>query len=135
MIVVKKTNAYLGIFLAFIGGFCPLLQVKILFEWVSWGMYKTDVRLFLITYALTGLLTLCFMVRQLKAYRLLTRVMFFWVILMAVAVYFKSQNYFGVKIADNLLGKAIHFQWGWIVLFLSAILLLLSTKKLSAENS
>jgi hypothetical protein len=48
---------------------------------------------------------------------------------MAAAVYFKSTHYFGLKLADNLLGKAIHFQWGWIILAIGAVLLLFSVKK------
>ncbi len=129
MLIVNKTMALLGLILVFVAGFCPILQVKIIFEWVNWGLYKTDIRLFLITYSLIALTALCFFVRQLKAFRLLTRFIFVWVLLMAAAVYFKSTHYFGVKFADNILGKAIHFQWGWIILAIGAVLLLFSVKK------
>ena len=129
MLVVNKTMAFIGLILVFVAGFLPMLQVKIIFEWVNWGLYKTDIRLFLITYSLLALLALCFFVRQLKAFRLLTRVMFVWILLMAAAVYFKSNHYSGIKFADNLLGKAIHFQWGWIILLIGAVLLLFSVKK------
>lgn len=128
MLVVNKTLALIGLVLVFIAGFCPILQVKIIFEWVNWGLYKTDVRLFLITYSLIGLMALCFFIRQLKAFRLLSRVMFLWVLLMAAAVYFKSTHYFGLRVADSLLGKAIHFQWGWVLLLLGAVSLLFSVK-------
>lgn len=129
MLIVNKTMALLGLILVFVAGFCPILQVKIIFEWVNWGLYKTDIRLFLITYSLIALTALCFFVRQLKAFRLLTRFIFVWVLLMAAAVYFKSTHYFGLKFADNILGKAIHFQWGWIILAIGAVLLLFSVKK------
>jgi len=129
MLIVNKTMALLGLFLVFVAGFCPILQVKIIFEWVNWGLYKTDIRLFLITYSFIAIAALCFFVRQLKAFRLLTRVIFVWVLLMAAAVYFKSTHYFGLKFADNILGKAIHFQWGWIILAIGAILLLFSVKR------
>jgi len=129
MLIVHKINAYIGMALVAIAGFCPILQVKIIFQWVNWNLYKTDIRLFLITYAIIGLMALCYFVRQLKAFRLLTRVMFLWILLMAAAVYFKSNHYFGLRIADNLLGKAIHFQWGWIILSIGAVLLLTSVKK------
>lgn len=129
MLVINKPMAFIGLILVFIAGFLPVLQVKIIFEWVNWGLYKTDVRLFLITYSLLAITSLCYFIRQLKAFRLLTRLIFVWVLLMAAAVYFKSTHYFGMKIADNLLGKAIHFQWGWIVLLIGAVLLLLSVKK------
>ncbi|RZJ80851.1 MAG: hypothetical protein EOO47_06240 [Flavobacterium sp.] len=129
MLIVNKPLAVIGLILVFLGGFCPILQVKVIFEWVNWGLYKTDVRLFLITYSFIALMALCYFIRQLKAFRLLTRVMFVWILVMAAAVYFKSTHYFGIKMADNLLGKAIHFQWGWIVLALGALVLLFSVKK------
>ncbi len=121
--------ALIGLFLLLIAAFCPILQVQIIFKLVSWTLYKTDVRLFLITYALVALMGLSFFVRQLRAFKILTRVMFGWVILMAVAVYFKSTHYFNFKIADNLLGKTIHFEWGWIILLIGSVLLLFSVKK------
>lgn len=121
--------ALIGLFLLLIAALCPILQVQIIFKLVSWTLYKTDIRLFLITYALVALMALTFFVRQLSAFRLLTRVMFIWLILMAAAVYFKSTHYFNFKIADNLLGKTIHFEWGWIILFIGSVLLLFSTKK------
>ncbi|WP_113663116.1 hypothetical protein [Pedobacter nanyangensis] len=129
MLIVNKPMALLGLVLVFVAGFCPMLQVKIIFEWVNWGLYKTDIRLFLITYSLIALTALCFFVRQLKAFRLLSRLIFVWVLLMAAAVYFKSTHYFGLKFADNILGKAIHFQWGWIILAIGTVLLLFSVKK------
>ncbi|WP_113639023.1 hypothetical protein [Nubsella zeaxanthinifaciens] len=129
MLVVNKPMALIGLFLLLIAAFCPILQVQIIFKLVSWTLYKTDVRLFLITYALVALMGLSFFVRQLRAFKILTRVMFGWVILMAVAVYFKSTHYFNFKIADNLLGKTIHFEWGWIILLIGSVLLLFSVKK------
>jgi len=134
MLVVNKPMALIGLFLLLIAAFCPILQVQIIFKLVSWTLYKTDVRLFLITYALVALMALSFFVRQLRAYKILTRVMFGWIILMAVAVYFKSTHYFNFKIADNLLGKAIHFEWGWIILLIGSTLLLFSVKKPSVAN-
>lgn len=129
MLVVNKPMAFIGLSLMVVMGFCPMLQVKIILKWVSWSLYQTDIRLFLITYAFVALMALCFFVRQLKAFRLLTRAFFVWTVIMAAAVYFKSTHYSGIKFADNLLGKAIHFEWGWIILFLGAVLLLFSVKK------
>ena len=129
MLMLNKTIAFLGLVLVAIAGLCPILQVKLVFKWINWNLYQTDTRLFLITYGIIALLGLCFFVRQLKAFRLLTRVMFVWVLVMIAAIYFKSTNYFGLKIADQLLGKAIHFQWGAIVFLVGASLLLFSVKK------
>lgn len=128
MFILNKTTAFSGLAMVSIAGLCPILKVKIIFQWVNWNLYQTDTRLFLITYAFIALLGLTYFVRQLKAYRLLTRAMFVWVLVMIAAIYFKSTNYFGLKIADELLGKAIHFQWGAIVFFVGATLLLFSVK-------
>ena len=86
MLIVNKPIALLGLIILFAAAFCPMLQVKILFNLVTWGLYKTDPRLFLITYAIVAITALCFFVRQLKAYRLLTRVLLVWILLMAAAV-------------------------------------------------
>lgn len=133
MLILNKTTAFLGLALVALAGLCPILQVKIIFQWINWNLYQTDARLFLITYAIIALLGLCFFIRQLKAFRLLSRVMFVWILVMIGLIYFKSTNYFGVKIADQLLGKAIHFQWGAVVFFVGASLLLFSTKKTRLE--
>lgn len=129
MLIVNKLTAFLGLALVAIAGLFPILQVKIVFQWINWNLYQTDTRLFLITYALIALTGLTFFVRQLKAYRLLTRVMLIWVLVMIAAIYFKSNNYFGLRIADQLLGKAIHFQWGVIVFLVGAVLLVFSVRK------
>lgn len=129
MLIVNKLTAFLGLALVAIAGLLPILQVKIVFQWINWNLYQTDTRLFLITYALISLTGLAFFVRQLKAYRLLTRVMLIWVLIMIAAIYFKSNNYFGLRIADQLLGKAIHFQFGAIVFLVGAILLVFSVRK------
>ncbi len=133
MLVLNKTTAFLGLALVALAGLCPILQVKIIFQWINWNLYQTDTRLFLITYAIIALLGLCFFVRQLKAFRLLTRVMFVWILVMIALIYFKSTNYFGLKIADQLLGKAIHFQWGAALFLVGASLLLFSIKKTRLE--
>jgi hypothetical protein len=129
MLIVRKLNAYLGLLLIVIGSFCPILKVKILIGLVNWNLYSTDARLFFITFALIAFTFLCLMVRQLKAFSFLSKVTFAWVIVMALAVYFKTTHYFGKAWADTLLGKTIHFQWGWILLAIGALLLTTSTKK------
>jgi len=41
----------------------------------------------------------------------------------------KINHYFGFKLADGLLGKTLHLKWGWFVLFLGAIIMLFSVRK------
>lgn len=131
MLVLNKTTVLLGLILVGIAGLCPLLEVQIIFKWISWNLYKIDIRLFIITYAMLAIMALCYFVRQIKTFKLLSRVLFLWILLMAGAIYFKSTHYSGIGIADSLLGKAIHFQWGWILYIVGAVLLLASVEKKS----
>lgn len=127
MLVIKKINAYTGLLLAVIAiGICPMIKVP--FKG-NWNLYQTDDRLFFISFAIIGITSLCLFVRQLSMFRLLSSVFFVWSILMAAAVYFKSNNYFNSKFFDKVLAKTIHYQWGWIVLLIAVLLLITSVKK------
>lgn len=132
MLIIRKTNAYLGLVLAVIAaGISPMIKVPIK---GNWNLYQTDSRLFLITFALIAATAFCLFLRQIKAFRFFTVVFLVWSLLMAAAVYFKSNNYFGRKFWDGILAKTIHYQWGWIVLLLAVLLLLSSVKKERLET-
>ena len=127
MQVIKKINAYIGLLLAVIAiGICPMIKVP--FKG-NWNLYQTDDRLFFISFAIIGITSLCLFVRQLSMFRLLSFVLFVWSLLMAAAVYFKSNHYFNAKFFDKVLAKTIHYQWGWIVLLVAVLLLITSVKK------
>lgn len=127
MLVVNKINAYIGLLLAVISiSICPMIKVPFKGNWI---LYQTDERLFLISIAILGITSLCLFVRKLGAFRLLSFVFFIWSLLMAAAVYFKTNHYFESKFFDKLLAKTIHYQWGWIVLLIGALLLITSVKK------
>ena len=127
MLVIKKINAYIGLLLAVIAiTICPMIKVP--FKG-NWNLYQTDDRLFFISFAIIGITSLCLFVRQLNMFRLLSFVLFVWSLLMAAAVYFKSNHYFNAKFFDKVLAKTIHYQWGWIVLLVAVLLLVTSVKK------
>lgn len=133
MLIVNKINAYIGLLLALIAaGIAPILKVP--FKG-NWNLYQTDSRLFFITISIIALTALTLFVRQLKAFRILSVVLFFWSFLMAAAVYFKSNNYFNSKFFDKVLAKTIHYQWGWIVLLVAILLLITSVKKIRLEEN
>jgi hypothetical protein len=133
MLIVNKINAYIGLLLALIAaGIAPILKVP--FKG-NWNLYQTDSRLFFITISIIALSALTLFVRQLKAFRILSVVLFFWSFLMAAAVYFKSNNYFNSKFFDKVLAKTIHYQWGWIVLLVAILLLITSVKKIRLEEN
>jgi hypothetical protein len=95
----------------------------------NWNLYQTDSRLFFISFAIVALTAFCMLIRQLRGFKLFSILLFVWRLLMAVAVFFKSNNYFESKFFDKILAKTIHYQWGWIVLLVAVLLLVTSVKK------
>jgi len=127
MLIVKKVNAYIGLLLVvFAITITPMLKVPLK---GNWNLYQADPRLLYISLAIVGLTTLMLFVRALGAFRIMSFVMLIWSGLMAAAVFFKVNNYFGSKFLDKILSKTIHFQWGWIVLLVGALLLVTCVRK------
>lgn len=127
MLIVNKINAYIGLILAIIAvTICPMIKVP--FKG-NWNLYQTDQRLFMITLAIIGLASLCLFIRKLTMFRVLSILLIVWSLLMAAAVYFKTNNYFNSRFFDKVLAKTIHYQWGWIVLLVAVLLLATAVKK------
>ncbi|RZL49153.1 MAG: hypothetical protein EOP00_07530 [Pedobacter sp.] len=127
MLIIRKTNAYIGLLLIIIAiTISPIIKVPIK---GNWNLYQTDSRLFFISFALLAITAFCLFLRRLGAFRFFAIVMFVWSLLMAAAVYFKSNNYFGRKFWDGIIAKTIHYQWGWVVLLVGALLLLSAVKR------
>lgn len=127
MLIVKKVNAYIGLLLATIAAtICPIIKVP--FKG-NWNLYQTDNRLFLISIVIIALAAFCLFIRRLGAFRVMAIVLFIWGVLMAAAVYFKTNHYFNSKFFDKVLAKTIHYQWGWIVLLVAVLLLITSVRK------
>ncbi len=126
MVILRKYFALLGLILGFLLILTPMLKVPIK---GNWNLYQTDTLLFGLTYLQLAVLALLFFMRSVQAFRWMTLLYFGWFILALAAVYLKINNYFGFSLVDGLLAKSIHLRWGWIVFGLSALLLLVSTKK------
>lgn len=127
MLTVNKINAYLGLLLAVIAGtVAPMIKVPIK---GNWNLYQTDSRLFFITSAIIALTAFVLFIRKVKAFRFFTIALAIWSLLMAAAVYFKSNHYFGAKFFDKVLASTISYQWGWVVLLVAVVLLLSSVRK------
>lgn len=133
MITVNKINAYIGLLLVLMGiGICPLLKVPIK---GNWNLYQTDVRLFLISLVLLSVCAFCLYIRKIVAFSIMGKIIFGWSVLMAAAVYFKSNNYLGSKFFDKMIAKTISYQWGWIVLLVGCILLVASVKRIGTVKA
>ena len=127
MLTIHKTNAYLGLLLAVIAGsIAPIIKVPLQ---GNWNLYQTDSRLFFMTWAIIALAAFALFIRRVKAFKFFNIVLAIWSLLMAFAVYFKSNHYFGAKFFDKALAKTIHYQWGWVVLLVAVILLFTSVRK------
>lgn len=132
MYILRKPIALLGIAVSSLSTvFCPFLKVPIK---GNWNLYETDTSLFLITLGILGLNVLFFVSRKIKLFRVTSIVYLIWSILGLIAVYFKINNYFGMKLVDGLLAKTLHIQWGWAVLILSALVMVWSVKKVKEIN-
>ncbi|SMG34558.1 hypothetical protein [Sphingobacterium psychroaquaticum] len=132
MYILRKPMAIVGMIISVLAPvFLPFLRVPIK---GNWNLYQTDVSLFFITNGILGLCMLAFFLRKVSVFRWLTRFYLAWCVLGFVAVYFKINNYFGMKFVDGLLSKTLHLKWGWIVLFIGALILVFSVKKIDADT-
>ena len=132
MYILRKPIALLGIAVSALSTvFCPFLKVPLK---GNWNLYETDTILFLITLGILGFNVLFFVSRKITLFRFTSIVYLIWSILGLIAVYFKINNYFGMKLVDGLLAKTLHIQWGWAVLILSALVIVWSVKKVKEIN-
>lgn len=126
MLILNKFRAYIGIVLCIIASFSPMLKVPIK---GNWNLYQSDARLFIITYAILAIAILFLFIRKAGAFRFISFVMAIWYVLAVVAVYFTANNYTKYGFANKLIGKVVHFQWGWIVFLVGVLFMLFSTKR------
>ncbi|GGH04508.1 hypothetical protein FAZ19_05600 [Sphingobacterium alkalisoli] len=130
MYILNKPLAWIGIGIGALSTvFCPFLKVPLV---GNWNLYQTDVNLFGLSIGLLALSVALLFIRKVNAFRIVTWIFAGWTVIGFVAVYFKINNYFGMKIVDGMLAKTLHLKWGWFFLFLSALILMLSVRKLRA---
>lgn len=132
MLILRKTNAYLGLILAVIAiSMAPMLKVPVK---GNWNLYQTDSRLFFISLAIVAFTAFCVLLKQIRAFRFFTFVLLIWSLVMAAAVWFNANNYLSEKVVfhkmlNKVLSKTIAYQWGWIVLLVAVLLLVTSVRK------
>lgn len=127
MYILNKIYAILGIAIVALSTvFCPFLKVPLI---GNWNLYQTDVALFGLTVGLLSLLVLFLFLRKVSLFRWGAYVFMIWCIIGFLGVYFKINNFFGMKLVDGMLAKTLHLKWGWFFLFIGAVVILLSVKK------
>ncbi|WP_202101759.1 hypothetical protein [Sphingobacterium faecale] len=95
----------------------------------NWNLYQTDVMLFCITFGILSLLVMFFFIRKIQLFRMGAYLLLAWSILAFLGVYFKINNYFGLKLVDGMLAKTLHLKWGWLVFFIGVFVVLFSVRK------
>jgi len=131
MYILFKPLAILGtVMVATSALFCPFLRIPLV---GNWNLYQTDIRLFLITYVMLVLCVFLFFFRKIRAYRIATFILGGWSVLAFIAVYFTINNYFGLKLIDGMISKAITLKWGWLVFFLGILLMFFSTRNVKLK--
>lgn len=130
--MIRTKFAFLAIIVAALSTvLCPFLKVVLI---KNWNMYQVDAGLFYITNGLLAILLVTVLTQKAKLFSFFSKTFFIWCLVAVAGVYFKTNNFFGMKFADGILSKAIQFKWGWIVLFFTAGLLLWSSKKIKPLN-
>ena len=127
MYILNKAFAWLGIAIAALSTvFCPFVKAPLVGRW---NLYQTDLILFFITHGILAVAVIFLFMRKVSLFRWMTWIFAGWCVLGLTAVYFKINNYFGVKFFDGILAKTLHIQWGWFFLFVGAVILLFSVRK------
>lgn len=127
MYILHKPLAWTGVGISALSTvFCPFLRVRLV---GNWNLYQTDTSLFVTTIGLLAFCVSLLFIRKVNAFRVVTRLFAGWTVLGFLAVYFKINNYFGMKLVDGVLARTLHLKWGWFFLFLGALILILSVRK------
>lgn len=132
MYVLNKIYALLGIVIAALSTvFCPFLKVPLV---GNWNLYQADLILFGGTIGLLGVLVLFFTLRKVSWFRWSSYLLLVWCAVALLGVYFKINNYFGMKFVDGILAKTLNLKWGWFVLFIGVFITMLSVRKIKEIN-
>lgn len=132
MKVLLKPLALLGFIVVFLSSiFCPFLNIPLKKDW---NLYQVDTSLFLITMGILGLTVLLFFMRKLRGFQIASYVLLGWMILALGAVYFQINNYFGTKLIDGLISKAVTLSWGWLVIFVGVIMICFSVRTIAEKK-
>lgn len=110
---------------------CPFLKVFLV---GNWNLYEVDPILFYVTNGLFAFILLFTLLKSARLFRFFSILFAIWSVLAPLAVFFKTNNYFGMKLADGLISKTISFQWGWLVLIFCAVLFLFSKKNIEIKK-
>lgn len=126
MQVLLKPLALIGFCVVFFSSiFCPFLNIPLKRDW---NLYQVDTALFMISMGILGLNVLLFFMRKLRAFQIGSYVFLAWMIIAFIAVYFQIHHYFGMKMIDGFISKAVTMSWGWAVMFFGALLICFSVR-------
>lgn len=112
--------------------FCPFVRVP---SAGNWTFFELNQVLFYISIGLLALGLLFMLAKQIRYYIIFTYIFSGWCLSCFLAVYFKMNNIFGLQLLDSIISKTIELKWGWVILFIGAILLLLSIRPVNSPTA
>jgi hypothetical protein len=124
-----KNIQLIGVLLIIAGSFLPLVHVPIIGNWNYW---KLDHYLAAICWILSGCTLFAVVNNQSKKVRIFGTLLILLFVFTLIAVKLQSLDYFSFlpfKSWKETFAGIVKLKWGWVVEFLGAFLLLLSTKK------
>lgn len=124
-----KILQFIGVLLVVIGSFLPLVHVPVVGYWDYWNI---DHSLAVIVWILI-IAALIFILKSKKSMLRLTAVLMIILFLFTImAVKMKSLDFFSFlpfKSWQGAFAGTVKLSWGWVIEFLGAILILISSKK------
>jgi hypothetical protein len=124
-----KNIQLIGVLLIIAGSFLPLVHVSIIGNWNYW---KLDHYLAATCWILSGCTLFAVVNNQSKKVRIFGTLLILLFVFTLIAVKLQSLDYFSFlpfKSWKETFAGIVKLKWGWVVEFLGAFLLLLSTKK------
>src|ERR1700748_1704290 len=122
---ISSFVSFLGFVLVLIGAYCPLVVFKIVVNWKHYNLFGLNqpYGITVLLMAVIGILAVILDKRALI--KISAYVSFVLVALIFAGVIFQVHNTLGelpFNFLAALFAKAIHFKWGWYLLFAGALL-------------
>ncbi len=127
---ISSLISFIGFVLVIAGCYCRLLVFKVLVNWTHYDIFglSKPYGMVVLLLAVIGIIAIALDRRPLV--KILAYATLALITLLFAGVIFQVKNTLGelpFNFLANLLSKAIHFKWGWYVLFAGAILAVAGT--------
>ena len=124
-----KNLQILGLILVVVGSFLPLVHVPIIGNWNYW---EVDHYLAVFCWVICVCILFSILNNKLSLVKIFSFLLLILFVFTTLAVKYQAMNYFSFlpfKSWSKALVSTVKLQWGWLVEFLGAIILLISKSK------